>query len=152
MRSTILFLIGLLSLPIVADAGQPKPSLFEGYATSASILCGLAMAESSGNARAIADDGISEGGLQLNRRFQPERSLWWGSYDPYNLADAVRITDRLYQANLRALLRNEGSIDPSTWETRREDIAIAAHRQGLRGALEHGLGWWYVERVRRSGK
>jgi hypothetical protein len=144
-------LVLVVALPLTADAGQPKPSIFEGYPTPARILRGLAMAESSGNARAVGDDGISEGGLQLNRRYRAERVWWWGAFDPYNLVDSIRITSRLFQANMRALLANEHCIDPSTWERRREDLAIAAHRQGLRGALEHGIGWWYVERVRKAG-
>lgn len=98
------------------------------------------------------DDGLSRGGAQLNRKYDRERADRWGAFDPYNLADAIRITDRLFQANLYALQLAEGCIDPSTWERKREDIAIGAHRRGLWGALTHGADGWYLDRVRRMGR
>lgn len=126
--------------------------VFSGYQTPAWILRGIVETESSLNCRAVGDDGISQGPAQLNRRYYAERARWWGAYDPFDLEDSLRVTDALFQANLRALAWNEGCIDPSTWEARRIDMAIAAHRQGLRGAIEHGMDYWYVERVKRSGK
>lgn len=141
----------LCALPLAAD---PRPSLglYDGYATRPGILRGIVMTESSGDPRAVGDDGISIGAAQLNRRYHPERAWWWGDYDPRYINDAIRVASCLHQRNLRALLAAERMIDPSAWEGQRERIAVAAHRQGLRGALMNGPAQWYVERVRRLGR
>jgi len=144
-----LLLALLLTAPLAAE---PAPSIFSGYATPAPILRGIVLTESSGRPHVVGDDGLSEGAAQLNRRYHAERAYWWGDFDPYNLRDAIRITDGLFQANLRALQMAEGCIDPSTWAATRELIAIAAHRQGLWGALRDGATGWYVSRVRMLGK
>jgi hypothetical protein len=147
-----IFLALLCALPLAADPRPSRVGLYDFYATRPEILRGITMTESDATPRAIGDDGISEGANQLNRKFHGERAWWWGSYDPFAINDSIRITSCLFRANLRALLMAERMIDPSTWERKREDIAIAAHRQGLRGALRNGPAAWYIDRVRRLGK
>jgi len=146
------FFLALLTLSGALSA-DPRPSLglYQGYGAPAEILRGIVMTESSGYWWAVGDDGISLGAAQLNSCFHAERAQWWGAYSPYSLVDSLRITSCLYLANLRALLSRERMIDPSAWEIRREDLAIASHRQGLRGVLENGMGYWYVQRVRSAG-
>ncbi len=150
MRFCALALV-MASLPLAGDAGIPPPSVFEGYPTPAPILRGLIMTESGGRASAIGDDGLSRGAGQLNRKFDKERAFWWGRFDPLNIHDSIRITSRLFEANMKALLMTENIIDPSTWEEKRVRIAIGAHRQGLWGALRDGPTEWYVKRVMKYG-
>ena len=147
-RMKFLLLLLLPCPPLFADAGLPQASVFEGYTTPAQILAGLCFAESSIRGTVTGDDGISRGWFQFNRKYDRSRSERWGSFDPFSLLDSLRIADAQFQANYRALLMRERIVDPSTWEIRREDMAIAAHRQGLQGVLRDGMGYWYVERVR----
>lgn len=128
----------------------PRTFLYVNYKTPAYILKGIILTESDGIPSAIGDDGISYGASQQNKKYYGERAYWWGSYDPFYINDAIRITSCLFQANMKSLLKSEHMIDPSTWELKRQDIAIAAHRQGLEGA-KHGMTYWYVKRVRSKG-
>jgi len=107
--------------------------LYEGYATPEWILKGIARTESGERDRAIGDDGISLGRMQLNSRFAVERYWKYGDFNPFDAEDAVRITSCIYQENLKKL------GDPYA--------AIAAHRLGVTGVREHGYGDWYVMRV-----
>lgn len=150
MRFAAILILAMTSLPLASAPARSRDGIgmYEGYATKPWILRGLAHTESSGNDKAIGDDGISEGRMQLNRKFYGERAHWWGSFDPHSPLDSIRISSCLFQVNSKILLAAERCIDPSTWESKREEMAIAAHRQGLLGVIMHGFDSWYVDRVK----
>lgn len=97
------------------------------------VLRGIAFAESSMNPDAIGDGGDSLGMFQINERFRDERVEKYGEYDPFCPLESAILTGRLYMDNLRRL----GS----------QELAIAAHRQGVSGVRNNGAAQWYVERV-----
>jgi hypothetical protein len=111
-------------------------------------LDGIRMAESSGRADAVGDDGISIGAYQINERFHAERARKFGEYDPRREEDARRIAKAILYENYRRLLPTVRRIDPDSWDTLRQDLAIAAYRQGVAGVRRTGPSGWYVDRVR----
>ena len=145
-------LLALVALPLSARPLVGDFDPFAGYATPAAILRGIAYTESGCSSLAVGDDGVSIGMMQINELYHADRTWRFGEYDPRLSGDSIRIADALFRANSRALLAAEPCVDPDTWERKREDLAIAAHRQGLRGVLTEGPTMWYVERVRRLGK
>jgi hypothetical protein len=88
--------------------------------------------------------------MQINETFRAERVRAWGEYDPHNCFDAVRIADRIWQENAKAFSSRPMRGPPETWARQREDLTIAAYRQGVAGVLRNGPTMWYVERVRRA--
>lgn len=100
----------------------------------ADILRGIAITESNENDRAIGDDGISKGRMQINETFHNERAEKYGDYDPFNPLDAAIIAGYIFMENLSRL--------------KDSDSAIAAHRQGIRGVRKNGPAAWYVKRVK----
>lgn len=102
---------------------------------SADILRGIARVESDERDYVVGDDGISVGRMQINERWREERVRKYGEYDPRDAFDAVFITAKIFNDNLKIL----GS----------EDLAIAAHRQGVNGVLKNGASEWYIDRVRK---
>lgn len=108
---------------------------YDGYLTPASILQGIARAESTERDGAIGDDGISRGRMQLNSHYDAPRARAWGKFDPFSPIDSVRIASCIFQDNLKQLGGDE-------------DLAIAAYRQGVGGVLRDGPTGWYVARVR----
>lgn len=104
----------------------------------AAILRGIARAESAERDDATGDGGESVGRFQLREVYRAERVAKWGEYDPRDPREAAIIAGRIYMEALAAL----GS----------EDLAIAAHRQGITGVRENGPTAWYIERVRRYGQ
>jgi hypothetical protein len=141
-----------LCLPIMASQVRPvrhpppegsgaRPPyglrMYEGYATPEWILKGIARTESGENDRAIGDDGISIGRMQLNERFHDERAARYGEYDPRWPQSAIRIASCVYQEYRRQLASH---VD-----------AIGAYRQGVSGVNRHGVTAWYVDRVVEGG-
>lgn len=100
----------------------------------ADILRGIAITESNENDRAIGDDGISKGRMQINETFHNERAKKYGDYDPFSPLDAAIIAGYIFMENFSRL--------------KDSDSAIAAHRQGVRGVRENGPADWYVKRVK----
>lgn len=100
----------------------------------ANILRGIAITESNENDRAIGDDGISKGRMQINETFHDERAKKYGDYDPFSPLDAAIIAGYIFMDNFSRL--------------KDSDSAIAAHRQGVRGVRENGPAAWYVRRVK----
>lgn len=98
------------------------------------ILEGIAMAESGGINLAIGDGGKSKGLMQLNESYRKERVQKYGEYDPFDPLESLIISGKLYIDNLKLL----GS----------EDLAIAAHRQGVSGVRKYGPSYWYIKKVK----
>lgn len=103
----------------------------------ADILHGIACTESGEDDEAIGDQGRSHGRFQINETFRAERVRLYGKYDPHDATESAIIAGRIYMDNLARL----GS----------EELAIAAHCQGVRGVRRNGPALWYVERVRGKG-
>jgi hypothetical protein len=136
--------------PTVPPTFAPAPrTIYDGYATLAAILRAHARAESDEMDWAIGDQGRSHGRMQLNETYHAERAAKWGEYDPHKATDAIRIADRIWQENYEALGHVPYYGPPETWQRQREDLTIAAYRQGLAGVLANGATRWYIERVRR---
>ena len=102
------------------------------------ILRGIAMTESTCNAHAVGDDGVSLGMFQLNEKYHDERALKYGEFDAYNPEQAVLIAGYIMADNMRRLhnLRD----------------AISAYRQGVTGVRRNGRAEWYVDRVIKYGR
>lgn len=98
------------------------------------ILKGIAVTESNERYTAVGDDGKSKGMMQLNEAFHEERAKKYGEYDPFNPLESLIVSGKLYIDNLRIL----GS----------QDLAIAAHRQGIDGVRKYGASEWYVKKVK----
>jgi len=136
--------------PDTPPAASRPASLYDGYATPAAILRAHARVESDEMDWAIGDGGRSHGRMQINETFRAERVRAWGEYDPHNCFDAVRIADRIWQENAKAFPSGPTRGPPETWARQREDLTIAAYRQGVAGVLRNGPTMWYVERVTRA--
>ncbi|GAB6276273.1 MAG: hypothetical protein SAMD01599839_08130 [Rectinema sp.] len=100
----------------------------------ADILRGIAITESNENDRAIGDDGISKGRMQINETFHDERAKKYGDYDPFSPLDAAIIAGYIFVENYSRL--------------KDSDSAIAAHRQGVDGVRKYGPTKWYIDRVK----
>lgn len=94
------------------------------------ILAGVARAESGFTPRAVSPDGHDRGMFQLRDRYDAAR----GVRDPF---------DPVESAGHAARILREGYDELGDW-----DLAIAAYRQGAAGVRAHGVGWWYVRRVK----
>lgn len=134
MKPALLALLAVLSIPLAAQDVYQAAQARTG--APASILRGIAITESDERDGAIGDDGISVGRFQLNELYHGERARKYGAYDPFDAAQAAYIAGRLLIDNYRAL---------GSW-----DAAIAAHNQGREGVRRNGIGWGYVERVRKG--
>lgn len=136
--------------PPASAAPVPPRTLYDGYTTPAAILRAHAVVESGEADWAIGDDGKSRGRLQINEQFHAQRAAKFGPYDPHNCFDALRVADGIWQGNARYFAAIVPRGDPDTWAGRREDLTIAAYRQGVGGVRKDGATYWYVERVRRA--
>lgn len=94
------------------------------------ILAGIAAAESDWTPGAVSRDGRDRGMFQLRDTYDRAR----GVRDPFDPVESAGHAARILRADYVAL---------GSW-----DLAIAAYRQGAGGVLRHGVGWWYVRRVR----
>lgn len=88
------------------------------------------------------DDKPGDGGWSISRfqlyelpRYHAWRAQRWGEYDPHDPGQAGRIAALYIQD-----LMNEFPGD--------EAMQITAYRWGIKGARDHGVDWWYVNRVR----
>jgi len=97
------------------------------------IIRGIAFAESSFNACAIGDNGVSLGMFQINELFRNERIRLYGDYNPWCPLQSAILTGLLFMDNLETL----GNVED----------AIAAHRQGISGIKNNGRDQSYVNRV-----
>jgi hypothetical protein len=113
---------------------------------------GIAIAESRELDSAIGDDGWSIGRFQINEKFHEYYAWRYGEYDPRKPFDAARVSGMNYRDNIAYFERVEGVCDPNTWRSRRKDMAIAAHNQGLIGVKKNGVGYKYVISVRRNAR
>jgi hypothetical protein len=113
---------------------------------------GIAITESRERDNAIGDDGHSIGRFQVNELFHAYYAWKYGEYDPTKPFDNARISGLNYRDNLYHFGIVEGVCDPDTWRTRRRDMAIAAHNQGLKGVKKNGVGYKYVISVRRNAR
>lgn len=128
----------VLALMLACSVLYAKPpDLYSGYATPANILRGIARVESDEQDKALGDDGLSRGRMQLNKRYDAERADKWGRFDPFIAADAIRIADCILMENLRLL---------GSW-----DAAITAYRWGVTGEKRHGIDRAYVDKVLKEG-
>lgn len=107
---------------------------YEGYLTQEWILRGIAIVESGENDRAVGDDGISVGRMQINERYHAERAAKWGEYDPRDADDAIRIASCIIQENMTHF----GD----------ERLAVNAYNAGWN--VTHA--WPYYESVAEKGK
>lgn len=137
-------------LPEPAPHAERPASIYDGYATPAAILRAHARVESDEMDWAIGDQGRSRGRMQINESFRAERVRKWGEYDPHKAEDAIRIASEIWQENAKAFAERPMRGHPETWARQREDLTIAAYRQGVAGVLRDGATMWYVERVRRA--
>jgi hypothetical protein len=138
--------------PAAAWHAHRESSLYDGYATPAALLRGIALTESDEQDGAIGDDGISIGRFQLNERFHAARARAFGEYNPLIAEDSARIAaDILQDASLR-FFRASRMIDPSAFEAERLQLTIASYRQGVVGVLRDGPTMWYVRRVLRAAE
>lgn len=105
-----------------------------GTETPPELLRAIAVVESDERDSATGDDGESLGRFQDRKKYHAWRESLYGPYDPRDAQAAARV----YALELEAHYRLSGD-----W-----DIAVAAHRQGLKGARTDGPTAWYLERVR----
>jgi hypothetical protein len=133
----------VLALAITAASAYAKPppamqaNIYSGYATPANILRGIARVESDERDKALGDDGLSRGRMQLNKRYDAERAAKWGHFDPFVAVDSVRIADCILMENLKLL---------GSW-----DAAITAYRWGVMGEKRNGIDRAYVDKVLKEG-
>lgn len=123
--------------PCTMERPRETPTVYDGYATPAWVLKGIALTESGGDDNAVGDDGVSIGRMQINETFHDERVRFYGEYDPKKTADAIRVASCIFQDNYRRLGSTVAAID--------------AHRKGVSGVNTHGISGWYVNRVIRYG-
>lgn len=102
-------------------------------------LIGIAYVESGFDATSVGDGGKSIGMFQINETFREERIALMGrEYDPRDVYDSAILTGKIYMKNLKASKSNI--------------IAVAAHKQGLRGVRKNGICSWYVSEVALWGR
>jgi hypothetical protein len=135
--------------PLQSPIATSRKSLYDGYATSAAILRAHARVESDEMDWAVGDDGRSRGRMQICETFHEARAAAYGNYDPHNCFDAIRIADRIWQANAHYFEHVSPRGDPDVWANRRLDLTISSYCSGIRGTKKNGVNWGYVKRVRR---
>jgi len=102
----------------------------------ANILQCIAIAESGESDGIVGDGGISIGRMQINEKWREYRIKKYGEYDPRDAFQAVLLSAKIFKDSLSSLK----SID----------LAIAAHRQGIKGVIENGPTMWYVDKVKKN--
>ena len=107
-----------------------------GTIVPARLLQAIALVESGERDDAVGPDGLDLGRFQLRALYYAERVAKWGSFDPFDPAQAARIAALILEENYRAL---------GSWP-----LAISAYNRGISGTKKHGIAQNYLKKVRLS--
>lgn len=127
---TITMIAALTFSARVYRPSHPAPLAHPVALVPASILWGVAAAESGLDPLAVSPDGRDRGMFQLRRDYDEAR----GVIDPFDPVEALGHARRILAADYLAL---------GSW-----DAALTAYRHGRAGYLAHGVDAEYVSKVR----